>query len=141
MGERRSLAQWNLTQTMKMGHFHLESPLTIKIDSYVNICMFVSKEVRVLVMKAQLMMTSFLTKEETPTCAMKEDQRGFDNQAYVADADKMPEDWYFPGMLAFFLWGFIVENEECAIYKSKQFQIGDTKRPEEKGMNIRKQLN
>jgi hypothetical protein len=34
--------------------------------------------------------------EETPTCARKEDQRGFDNQAYVADADKMPEDWFFP---------------------------------------------
>ncbi len=34
--------------------------------------------------------------EATPTCARKEDQRGFDNQAYVADADKMPEDWFFP---------------------------------------------
>ena len=48
--------------------------------------------------------------KETPTCARKEDQRGFDNQANVADAGKMPEDWYFPGVLAFFLWGFIVEN-------------------------------
>jgi hypothetical protein len=43
-------------------------------------------------------------------------------------------------MLAFFPWEFIVECEECASYKSKQFQIGDTKRPEEKGMNIRKQV-
>ncbi len=93
-----------------------------------------------LVMKAQLMMTSFLKKEETPTCAWKEDQRGFDNQANVADADKMPEDWCFPGLHAFFLWGFIVKNEECAVYKSKQFQIGDTKRPEEKGMNTQKQV-
>jgi hypothetical protein len=48
----------------------------------------------------------------TPTTsARREDQRDLDNQADVADADKMPEDWYFPGMLAFFLWGFIVENE------------------------------
>jgi hypothetical protein len=45
----------------------------------------------------------------------------------------MPEDWYFPGMLSFFLWGYIVENEEeCAVYKSMQFQIGDTTRPEKK---------
>jgi hypothetical protein len=43
-------------------------------------------------------------------------------------------------MLAFFLWEFIVESEECAAYKSKQFQIADTKRPEEKGMNTRKQV-
>ncbi|KAI2489924.1 hypothetical protein MHU86_24647 [Fragilaria crotonensis] len=76
---------------------------------------------------------------ETPTNARREDQQDFDNQADVAVSDKMPEDWYFPGMLAFFLWGFIVENEECAIYKSKQFQIGDS-RPDEKGMNSRKQV-
>jgi hypothetical protein len=81
-----------------------------------------------------------LSDNETPTSTRREDQQDFDNAADVTDTDKMPEDWYFPGMLAFFLWGFIVENEECVVYKSKQFQIGDTTRPEEKGMNSRKQV-
>ena len=65
-------------------------------------------------------------------------KQGFENEAYVSDADKkMPKDWYIPGMLAFFLWGFILENEEeCAVYKSKQFQIGDTTRPEEKSASM-----
>lgn len=83
--------------------------------------------------------------EDTPTSrssTRRDDQQAFDNhQADIADADKMPEDWFFPGMLAFFLWGFIVENEEeCEVYKSKQFQIGDTTRPEEKGLNSQKQV-
>ena len=60
-------------------------------------------------------------------------------QSDAVSPDKLPEDWYFSGMLAFFLWGYIVEYEECAAYKSKQFQIGDTTK-EEKGMNSRKQV-
>jgi len=51
----------------------------------------------------------------------------------------MPEDYYFSGMIAFFLWGHIIEdpNQEC--YRSKQFQIGDSA-PEEKGLHSRRQI-
>ena len=50
----------------------------------------------------------------------------------------MPEDSYFPVMLS--SSGVHCRNEACAVYKSKQFQIVDTKRPEEKGMTSRKQV-
>lgn len=45
----------------------------------------------------------------------------------VDDPDSMPEDYCFSGMVAFFLWGFLVDadNEE---YKSTQYQLGDSNR-------------
>ena len=56
----------------------------------------------------------------------------------AASPDDMPEDYYFSGMIAFFLWGHIVEDE-C--YKSKQFQIGDTVSDnEQRGGNGRRQV-
>ena len=65
----------------------------------------------------------------------KDDQNG--NQPI--NPDEMPEDYYFSGMIAFFLWGYIIEdpNQEC--YRSKQFQIGDSA-PEEKGLHSRRQI-
>jgi hypothetical protein len=42
-------------------------------------------------------------------------------------------------MIAFFLWGYIVDDDKCAVYKSKQFLIGDTA-IEERGMSSRKQV-
>lgn len=65
----------------------------------------------------------------------KDDQNG--NQSI--NPEEMPEDYYFSGMIAFFLWGHIIDdpNQEC--YRSKQFQIGDSA-PEEKGLNSRRQI-
>ncbi|KAI2496257.1 hypothetical protein MHU86_18261 [Fragilaria crotonensis] len=56
-----------------------------------------------------------------------------DNGNRLINPEEMPEDYYFSGMIAFFLWGHIIEdpNQEC--YRSKQFQIGDSA-PEEKGL-------
>ncbi|KAI2491368.1 hypothetical protein MHU86_23188 [Fragilaria crotonensis] len=49
----------------------------------------------------------------------------------------MPEDYVFTGMIAFFLWGFIVESPEQEVYRSKQFQVNDSAR-EERALNSRK---
>ncbi len=57
----------------------------------------------------------------------------------LLDASQMPDDYYFTGMIAFFLWGFIVESPEQEVYRSKQFQILDSRR-EEKGLNSRKSI-
>ena len=50
------------------------------------------------------------------------------------DASQMPDDYYFTCMIAFFFGGFIVESPEQEVYRSKQFQISDSRR-KEKGMN------
>ena len=65
----------------------------------------------------------------------KDDQNGDQS----INPDEMPEDYYFSGMIAFFLWGHIIEdpNQEC--HRSKQFQIGDSA-PEEKGFHSRRQI-
>ena len=68
----------------------------------------------------------------------KEDQP-YSEQSDTVDSEKMPEDWYFSGMIAFFLWGYSFDDDKCAAYKLKQFQIGDTA-IEESGMNSRKQV-
>ena len=57
----------------------------------------------------------------------------------VVNPEEMPEDYCFSGMIAFFLWGFIIEDPQCAVYQSKQFQIGDSAR-EEKGANSRRHV-
>ena len=64
----------------------------------------------------------------------KDDQTGIQS----ISPEEMPKD-YFSGMIAFFLWGHIIEdpNQEC--YQSKQFQIGDSA-PEEKGFHSRRQI-
>jgi hypothetical protein len=40
-------------------------------------------------------------------------------------------------MIAFFLWGFIVESPDQEVYSSKQFQVNDSAR-EERALNSRK---
>jgi hypothetical protein len=116
---RRSLAHRIPTLITMVGHFHLESPLTIIIGSYVNACMQVSREVIVVFL---LMTKRTLLENEIPTSrtsTRRDDPSGSGNQADVADADKMPDNWILPGTLAFFLWGFIIENEEDHdVYKS-----------------------
>ena len=62
------------------------------------------------------------------------------SQLDVVNPEEMPEDYCFSGMIAFFLWGFIIEDpQQCAVYQSKQFQIGDSVK-EEKGANSRRQV-
>jgi hypothetical protein len=40
--------------------------------------------------------------------------------------EEMPEGYCFSGTIAF-CWGFIIEDpQECGVYQSKQFQIGDS---------------
>jgi hypothetical protein len=51
---------------------------------------------------------------------------------------EMPEDYFFTGMIAFFLWGFIVESPEQEVYRSKQFQVSDTSDREARVRNSRK---
>jgi hypothetical protein len=51
----------------------------------------------------------------------------------------MPEDYYFSGMIAFFLWGFIVDDNSLDHYRSKQFQVNDSS-PDQKGSNSRRQV-
>jgi hypothetical protein len=51
--------------------------------------------------------------------------------------DEMPEDHFFSGMVAIFLWGFIVEDNT---YKSKQVQLSDSGR-HKKGLNTKKQAH
>ncbi|KAI2512428.1 hypothetical protein MHU86_1881 [Fragilaria crotonensis] len=58
------------------------------------------------------------------------------DESNVADTE-MPEDYVFTGMIAFFLWGFIVESPEQEVYRSKQFQVNDSAR-EERALNSRK---
>lgn len=58
------------------------------------------------------------------------------DESNVADTE-MPEDYIFTGMIAFFLWGFIVESPEQEVYRSKQFQVNDSAR-EERALNSRK---
>ena len=64
-----------------------------------------------------------------------------DNDFMPVEADDMPEDNIFPGMIAFFLWGFIIDdssgNEEK--YRSKQYQLDDSS-PDQKGSNGRRQV-
>jgi hypothetical protein len=68
----------------------------------------------------------------------KEDQQ-YSEQPDTLDSEKMPEDWSFSEMIAFFLWSYIVDDDKCAVYKSIQFQIGDTAN-EERGRSSRKQV-
>ena len=51
----------------------------------------------------------------------------------------MPEDYYFSGMIAFFLWGIIVYNDSLDQYRSKQFQTNDSS-PDQKGSNSTRQI-
>ena len=57
----------------------------------------------------------------------------------VVNPEEMPDDYCFSGMIAFFLWGFIVDDPQCALFQSKQFQIGDSARGD-KGANSRQQV-
>ena len=49
------------------------------------------------------------------------------NSAFDADHDpeSMPQDYCFSGMVAFFLWGFLVDGDD-EDYKSTQYQLGDS---------------
>ncbi|KAI2499679.1 hypothetical protein MHU86_14812 [Fragilaria crotonensis] len=62
-----------------------------------------------------------------------------DDSEELLDASQMPDDYFFTGMIAFFLWGFIVESPEHEVYRSKQFQISDSSR-EERRLNSRKAI-
>ena len=44
-----------------------------------------------------------------------EDEENDDNDFTPVEPDDMPEDYYFPGMIAFFLWGFIIDDMMTAI--------------------------
>ena len=65
----------------------------------------------------------------------KDDQNG--NQSI--NPEEMPEDYYFSGMIVFYLWGHIIDNPNQECYRSKQFQIGDSV-PEEKGFHSKRQI-
>jgi hypothetical protein len=78
----------------------------------------------------------------TSTTADKDDDKQHADSCSLLDVvnpEEMPEDYCFSGMIAIFLWGFIIEDPQCAVYQSKQFQIGDSAR-EEKGANSRRQV-
>jgi hypothetical protein len=78
----------------------------------------------------------------TSTTADKDDDEQLADSCSPSDVvnpEEMPEDYCFSGMIAFFLWGFIIEDPQRAVYQSKQFQIGDSAR-EEKGANSRRQV-
>ena len=53
--------------------------------------------------------------------------RADSNGAFDADHDpeSMPQDYCFSGMVAFFLWGFLVDGHDEE-YKSTQYQLGDS---------------
>jgi len=67
----------------------------------------------------------------------KNDLQGSDE---LLDTSQMPDDYYFTGMIAFFMWGFIVESPEQEVYRSKQFQISGSPR-EERALNSRKAIH
>jgi hypothetical protein len=68
----------------------------------------------------------------------EKDEDDNDDEVMSVEDDDMPEDYYFLGMIAFFLWGFIV-NDSDEEYRSKQFQIDDTS-SDQKGSNSRRQV-
>ena len=49
-----------------------------------------------------------------------------DDEDFYSDPDNMPADYSFTGMIAFFMWGFIVDDRVDEVYKSRQFQINDS---------------
>lgn len=78
-------------------------------------------------------------EDDADNISDNEKEEDNDHGERFVDADDMPEDYYFSGMIAFFLWGFIVDNNRLDKYRSKQFQINDSS-PDQKGSNSRRQV-
>ena len=80
-------------------------------------------------------------KGEDDTDDISDNEREEDNDTgeRIVEPDDMPEDYYSSGMIALFLWGFIVDDKSLDQYRSKQFQINDSS-PDQKGNNSRRQV-
>lgn len=70
----------------------------------------------------------------------EEKENDDDNGFMPVEADNMLEDYIFPGMIAFFLWGFIIDDSSGnqGKYRSKQYQLDDSS-PVQKGSKGRRQ--
>ncbi len=58
--------------------------------------------------------------DDVQSIAADKDDQQHDSSSQVdfVNPEEMPEEYCFSGMIAFFLWGFIIEDpQQCAVYQ------------------------